>query len=351
MDQYIRVSKPNAEKLKRIISEKDRLNRKLPVRHSGNYVYLPLLNIDKERIKNLLGRFDARIVRMKKGEIPEKTKFADRLKGIVGDVRGGFAGRYDLLGDIAIMEIPPGLSPKEGEIAGALMDSDPKIRTVLAKGGPVSGTYRIRKVRYVGGRKNFIAEYRENGCLFRFDVRKTFFSVRLSYERTRISSLVGRREKVMVMFAGVGPFAIVIAKAHKDSDVVAIEANADACKAMVGNIAANKVQNVSAVLGDVRVRYKEYKNFADRVVMPLPMSAGSFLTEALYVAKDKAVVHLYRFCRADGGTEEVIREIKEHARGHGYAISKITTRVVRPYSPKEIEIVVDYTIRKGGKRG
>ena len=125
---------------------------------------------------------------------------------------------YDQLGDIVIIEFD-GSKGKEKEIAQILMDSNRSIKTVLAKAGAISGKYRVRKLRYVAGKKNFIATYVENGCRFRFDTRKVFFSNRLSYERSRIIKLVKDRERIMVMFAGIGPFAIEIAKAKRHTKI------------------------------------------------------------------------------------------------------------------------------------
>ena len=62
------------------------------------------------------------------------------------------------------------------------MRFDDRIETVLLKAGPVEGRYRTRKLSYLTGAKKYMVEYRENGCLFRFDPRKTFFSSRLSFE-------------------------------------------------------------------------------------------------------------------------------------------------------------------------
>ena len=99
---------------------------------------------------------------------------------------------YDLLGNIAIIEEES--RAKEREKAKELLGTHKQVRTVLAKAGAVTGVYRIRKVRYVAGERNYTADYRENNCLFRFDVRKTFFSNRLSFERTRILGLVKPKE-------------------------------------------------------------------------------------------------------------------------------------------------------------
>lgn len=255
---------------------------------------------------------------------------------------------YELLGDIAIIEFKGG---RKGEVAlgRELMGRNPLIKTVLAKAGPVTGKYRVRKLRHVCGRRNYLAHYRENGCSFIFDVRKTFFSSKLSFERSRILAQVREGENVMVMFSGVGPFAIEIAKARRSASVIGIEANPDSHRYMLGNIRLNKVSNVTAVKGDVKRAAKRHASFADRVIMPLPWSSLDFLGEALLVSKRKATVHIYVIGDANTVVEHAWRRIREHAKENAYAAKRLFTRVVRTYSPKEVEMVIDYTITKRGK--
>ncbi|MDE1810898.1 MAG: tRNA (guanine-N1)-methyltransferase [Candidatus Micrarchaeota archaeon] len=251
---------------------------------------------------------------------------------------------YDLLGNIAIIEEES--RADERKKAKELLSTHKQISTVLAKAGAVTGIYRIRKVRYVAGKKNYIADYRENNCLFRFDVRKTFFSNRLSFERTRILGLVKPEEDVMVMFAGVGPFAIEIAKSQRKSTVRCIELNRDAYNYLLENVRLNKVKNVTAQCGDVKKLSKKNEGFADRVVMPMPKTSLSFLDDALRVSKRKSVIHLYTFGPAESVVKNTKKAIREHAKKNRYSVKFLSDRVVRPYSAMETEIVLDFTVIK-----
>ncbi|MGI0100587.1 MAG: class I SAM-dependent methyltransferase [Candidatus Micrarchaeaceae archaeon] len=285
------------------------------------------------------------------GNISRKTgrnkEYEDMIAKAIGSEEYAKLSRgYDLLGDIAIIDFG-GSRKSERKIAAVLMELNKNIRTVLAKAGAVSGRYRIRKVRYVAGKRNFIATYRENGCTFVFDVRGVYFSNRLSFERSRLLGLVKGREKVVVMFAGVGPFAIEIAKRFPAAKVVAIELNRAGYNYMLKNIKANKLGNVDAVLGDVKKRANDYGNFADRVIMPLPMSSMDFLDEAFTVAKSGAVVHLYTIADVGRGAKQAFDTVKEHSGRMGYRARLICSRVVRPYSSKQAEVVLDYRIYKG----
>ncbi|MCX6769456.1 MAG: hypothetical protein NT051_02120, partial [Candidatus Micrarchaeota archaeon] len=114
---------------------------------------------------------------------------------------------FDLVGDIAVVEIPDALRAKEKLVAEALMSAHRNVKVVAKKTGGTAGEFRIRPVEVIGGEKRTAAIYREGGCEFELDLNKTYFSPRLGTERGRIAALVKPGEKVLVPFAGVGPFA------------------------------------------------------------------------------------------------------------------------------------------------
>ncbi len=255
------------------------------------------------------------------------------------------AAHFDLLGSTAIIETK-NLKDKGKSLAELILKNNKNIKTVLAKAGPVTGQYRTRKYRYVAGKRRYTVEYRESGCTFSFDPRRTFFSPRLSYERSRINGLVNGGENVMVLFAGAGPFVVVIAKSHKDVHVVGIEKNPYAYRMMKKNIANNKVLNAIADKGDVKKRAHFYSGFADRVVMPLPWSSIDFLDDAIRIAKHEAIIHIYVFGETKSVLKESLKLIKLHAKKNHYSVKRLFSRTVRPYSAKESEIVIDFKILK-----
>ncbi len=253
--------------------------------------------------------------------------------------------RYDMLGGTAIIEFR-GSRAAARKAALELMSFDERVKTVLLKAGPVTGKYRTRKLAYLAGVKKYTVDYRENGCTFRFDPRKTFFSSRLSFERSRILALAKDGEDVCVMFAGVGPFAIELAKRFKGSIVTAMEENPASCRYLEENIALNRTPNVIPVKGDVKKVAKNYRESADRIIMPLPWSSLDFLGEAIQVAKKRATIHIYIFGKTQGLEADSWKKIAAHAKKNRYAAKRIFTRAVRTYSATESEIVIDYAIRK-----
>ena len=255
---------------------------------------------------------------------------------------------YELLGSTAIIE-HSGTILEQKEMGLKLIRSNNRIKTVLAKAGPVQGRFRIRKLRYLCGDRKWVVKYKENGCEFVFDPRRTFFSSKLSFERSRIINNSSNNESVIVMFAGVGPFAIEIAKTHKGSHVVAIEENPYAYRRMKDNIRLNKLKNVEALEGDVAKKWKLYKDRFDRVIMPLPWSSIDFLDAAFNVSKRKSIIHIYIFGDASSIVADSWKRIKEHAHSCNFKVKLLFNRTVRTYSAKEIEVVLDIELKKPGK--
>jgi tRNA (guanine37-N1)-methyltransferase len=188
--KYAKVARCDAENAKRLLSNLGAFDRSRNVRHSRSYVYFPVLDTDA-KAKKLISKAMAEIVEIKGARPEVRAGYNEKMSGILNKRENKYIARgYELLGNIAIIEISDRLKSKEKAIADALMGSNPRVKTVLAKAGAVHGVYRTRSLRYVSGARNYVATYNENGCAFRFDVRRVFFSGKLSYERSRVSSLV-----------------------------------------------------------------------------------------------------------------------------------------------------------------
>ncbi|MEM7816081.1 MAG: class I SAM-dependent methyltransferase family protein, partial [Candidatus Aenigmatarchaeota archaeon] len=177
---------------------------------------------------------------------------------------------FDIIGDVAVIEIPDELERQKMAIAKAVLMANRNVRTVCRKLGEREGRYRLREMEILLG-KSTETVHREYGCAFKLDVRKVYFSPREGTERQRVAEQVKPKETVMVMFEGVGPYAIQIAKKQpKVKKVIAIEINPKAVEYMRENITLNKVSDrVEPVLGDVSRAAKRFYGTCDRVVMPL----------------------------------------------------------------------------------
>jgi len=139
------------------------------------------------------------------------------------------------------------------KFAQKIMENNKVVKTVLEKSGNFKGRLRKMQTKHLAGEKTKEVLYRENGCVFRFDVDETYFSPRLSHERNEVASMIKKGEEVFVMFAGVGPFSIVIAKNSPVKKVVSNEINRVANKYAKLNVELNNVKDkVEIVSGDVK---------------------------------------------------------------------------------------------------
>ena len=128
--------------------------------------------------------------------------------------------------------------------------------------------------------------YKENGCVFRFNLDCCYFSPRLSNERIEIASKIKKNDNVLVMFAGVAPYSIIIAKNSKAKKVFSNEINKEANKYAKLNVELNKLKKkVELVPGDIKKVAKKLKKKFDVIVMPRPKLKDTFLEQAFMLSK------------------------------------------------------------------
>jgi tRNA (guanine37-N1)-methyltransferase len=331
----IKVKNIDAELTKKYLVKQKLLDTRYKVYAKNSFIYFPVLSKPKVKPRNF--RFGFEDITFE----PKGTR-TDMVKRFIESHKER-AKSFDILGNIAIVDTEPELVKK---LAAAILKSNPNVMTVVRKGGAVSGVYRTRKYVYVAGKRDYTADYRENGCVFRFNINKTFFSTRLSYERKRITDLSKNGENVVVMFAGVGPFAIEIAKKNPKSKIVAIELNKFAHRYMLDNIRINKVKNVDPVCADVAKMSKKYNNFAERIVMPLPKDSASFMNRALKMAGKECTFHYYAFGPSEDPYKESMDMLEKIARKNRRRFRVVFKRIVRPYSKNTVEIVLDFVMKR-----
>lgn len=305
----------------------------------GDFVFIPVTQKPK-------GKWDIIELNEEKKAKPKNLKEA--LAEKLGEKAAADAvSSFDIIGDMAIIEISPELKKHERKIADSIMEIHKNVKTVAKKAGTVRGRYRIRPLKVIAGEKRTATEYREHGCRMRLDAAKVYFSVRLSHERKRIAELVGQKENILALFAGVGPFPLVIAKKRQDARIVAVELNPEAVKFMNENIKLNRIKNITVEEGDARkIVISKYADFADRILMPLPRSADRFLDAAFAGAKDGCIVHIYSFGTVEDPYSDIEKKIAAEARKAGATVKIANRKIVRPFAPGVVQVVVDFRVRK-----
>ncbi len=261
---------------------------------------------------------------------------------------------HDILGNIAIIEIADSLIKKETEIAETLLNSNPKITTVLKKAAEHTGIFRTQKMEWLAGEKTKVCEYKENNTRLKFDVEKTYFSSRLSTERKRIYEQIKDNEDVLVMFSGAAPYVCVIAKNTKAKTVTGIEINPDAHKYAEENIKLNKIKNSYLLNADVhKVKVSDLEKINapivyDRIAMPLPKTADEFLSDAFRFAKKGTIIHFYDFLHIND-FKDCKKKILKAAKKNKLKVKILKFTKCGQYSPKKYRVCVDFEVK--GKLG
>jgi tRNA (guanine37-N1)-methyltransferase len=250
---------------------------------------------------------------------------------------------YDIIGDIAIIEIPTKLEKKEKLIAETLLNLHKQIKVVVKKAGIHRGIYRRQKLKILAGEKRKTTEYKENNVRIKLHIEDVYFSPRLATERKRIAELVKSGEEILVMFSGCAPYPLVIAKNTKSKEIYAIEINPIAHKFALENVKLNKLNNIKLFLGDVRMIIPTIKKKFDRILMPLPLTGENFLDIALTAAKKKAIFHFYDFLKEDEFylAKEKIKKVCDAAKRKFKILRIVKAGQIKP---REYRICVDFSV-------
>jgi len=349
----LRVPKVLGEKAIRLVRRLNLFDVKLRIQQVGDYLYIPLINeplpMDIEEFKRFLPKFEISAY-----GFPERAKHPLKLVEALEDklpphLLASLPHAIDFVGDIAIIEIPPELESHKKTIGEAIMKTHKGVGTVLAKSSAVEGVYRLREFEVIAGVEKTETVHREHGCVYHVDLAKAYFSPRLSHEHGRVASLVREGETVVDMFAGVGPFSILIAKKHENVRVYAIDVNPDAVEFLRRNIAVNRVEKkVVPILGDARQVVREsFMGVADRVIMNLPERAIEYVDVACEAIKSEGgIIHYYEFTSAPNPLETAkVRLIEAMKRTNRGVKEILLARIVRATAPFTWQVAVDAEIQ------
>lgn len=348
MPQSIKIPKKKGEKTRKFLREHNLLNLEYKIDKDQTHLYFPLkreLNEKEEKKLKKITKKHEKITEHsfeKKKQKPKNLKDALR-KELSNKELKDVPSSFDVLGDIAIIELPQTLIDKKESIGKALMQVHKNLNTVLLQKSPVSGEYRVKDVEVIAGENKTHTIHKEHGCRFHIDLSKVFYSPRLSREREVVTKQVEPREVVFDMFAGVGPFSIMIAKKKQPKKIYAVDKNKEAIELLEKNKEINNVkQKIEPIQGDIREIAPKYKNSSDRAIMNLPFKSGSFLEEAITLLKQKGgIIHYYDIRDEENLFKGAIKDIKQKSKEMSYSIEVLDERVVRSYSPKTWNIAID----------
>jgi tRNA (guanine37-N1)-methyltransferase len=324
----------------------------LKIQQAEDYLYIPLIKkplpADVEELEKKLPEFE-----ISTHKFPERAKRHSSLLDVLGDklpphLLTTVPRAIDFVGEIAVVEIPSELERHKRMIGEAIINVHKQVHTVLAKSGAVEGVYRLREFEVIAGAGETETIHKEYGCSYHVDLAKAYFSPRLSHEHDRVASIVKDGETIIDMFAGVGPFSILIAKRHENVRVYAIDVNPDAITLLKRNLKENRVeQKVTPILGDAdQIIGERLSEVADRVIMNLPERAIEYVDSACEVLKrEGGIVHYYDFTNTPNPLETARVRLIEAVEKTSRNIKKIPfARKVRAIAPYAWQVVVDAEI-------
>ncbi len=325
----LKVKKSQGEGLRQKLVELGLFDRERKIRSDEGCLYLPVLDLSPEAAEDLakIGDFD--LVEAEFEEAEGKETVEELL---------GRRAHFEVVGEIAIQDSP------DREAASAILKVQKNVKTVASPKTPVEGEYRTRRFMIVAGEEKTATVTKEHGLQYRIDLEKAYFTPRLGTERLRVAKLVRPGDVVFDMFAGVGPFALLIAK--RGARVVAVDKNPDAVRLMRENAALNRIDDIVILEGDAGQMAEQYESFADHVIMNLPHTASDFLGQAIRIAKDGGVVHYYAIAPEDDLYGRDTAFVEEAALSRGAKVSFLYRGIVRSYAPHQYNIVIDFEVRK-----
>lgn len=325
----LRVARGEAEALRRRLLDEGRLRTDLKPRREEAAVVFPVLDDLPEE------EFEAA------AHVPRSYR---DLLALPPALAAELPSSFDVVGSVLLLKIPEALRPHAADVARALLATQPHVRTVALDAG-VKGEFRVRDLTVVAGEPTTETTHVEHGVRLRVDPATCYFSPRLATERRRVTARVCDGERVVDLFAGVGPFAIVVAKLARPASVDAVDLNPAAVAYLRENVRLNKVDAVVRPhLADARAWARARPRSADRVVMNLPHGAHAFLEDAFGLLGAEGVMH-HHVITSPAGLARHLDDVVARGRAAGRRVDVLETREVRTYSPDERHMAVDLSVR------
>lgn len=302
----MKVPKEQGEKARQLLICKDLLIKTFKIKNDSQFVYFP--------VKKPIPGYESVDC-----EFEQRAPHPPSLQSLG-------VSSFDLIGDIAVVDIPEELQARKGEIAGILLARNP-IHTVVEKTTEVTGQFRVRKHAHILGEEKSQTVHTEYGLHFKLDINRVYFNPRLATERMRLAQKVNPGEVIIDMFCGVGPFSVMISKYAQAHTIYAIDINPDAIWYLRENIRLNACKNVIPIHGDAREQVPRIGK-VDRILMNLPHSAFEFLPEALQAGD---IIHYYCICESVEKEKERIGTLAENM---GIRVTLQGYQTVKSYAPR-----------------
>jgi tRNA (guanine37-N1)-methyltransferase len=348
----IKVPKTSGEKTIALLAKFGLVDKSLIIQREEENLLIPLIRepqgIEFTTLKTRVPTYMLLTAVFSEKQLPPKNLIQGLRDRLPPELLAIVPQAFDIIGDIVIIDIPPQLKPYQNTIGEAILLTQKNIVTVLAKASDISGTFRVRDYEYLAGEHKTHTIHREFGCEYHVDIAKAYFSPRLSHEHERVAVQVQDDEVVVDLFAGVGPFSVLIGKRNPTARVYAVDLNPDAVELLKVNVRVNKVfDHIFPMLGDAReIAATKLKDTSDRVIMNLPETAIDYIDAACDAIKPEGgVAHFYGFVRSPDTIKNLKQRFSELVGKNGRRVeSYLYAKSIRETAPFESQVVLDAKI-------
>lgn len=270
----------------------------------------------------------------------------ERLRPLLGDRVDHLPRKWEKLGDVAVLRLPPELG--EGAEAGAIGAAYAdvlRVRVVLDDRGGIKGPLREPDVARIHGEGSASTSLWQDGIRYFLDPEQVMFSSGNLPERERMGRVAARGETVVDLFAGIGYFTLPLLVHAGAERVHACELNPNAARFLRKNGMVNGVAERLEVLeGDCREVAP--LDVADRVLLGWFPGGHAFLDTALAALKpDGGLLHYHDTTKVDDPETEMLGHLVPHLSGAGFRLETVRCRVVKSYAPGVVHAVLDAEVR------
>lgn len=339
----IKVHKGHAEELRRILLDTGLYDKGLKPVRVGDFVIFPLKSKDighLHEVKDSIAiEFEITYAKFPVARNYTPGGYRAVVEGVPRELHMLLPSSYDIVGNIAIIKLPKELMAYKENIASAIIKTNRCVKGVYADLG-VWADKRIRKLVHMGGEKNTTTLHREHGLKMRVDISRVYFSPRLATERMRVAKAIKNYMTTgLDMFAGIGPFSLLIAKMYPKICIWALDFNPVAIELLKYNISLNNLRNrIIPVEGESHTLAKVFVEKGmkfDFIIMNLPHNAIDFLLDAFNLVSNGGMIFLYAIVQRMDGVDTICHRIKKEAKIVGKKATISEWHIVHPYSPKE----------------
>jgi len=242
---------------------------------------------------------------------------------------------------------------RPAELGEALLELHGNADTVVTRGG-VDGELRQPQIEVIAGLGDTETVHTEHGTKYALDLRDVMFSPGNQAERARMGDVVEPGERVLDLFAGIGYFALPMARTG--AHVTAVEKNPEAFRYLVENAQLNDVAtNLDAILGDCR----DVDEQADRAVLGYYDALGGgpesvddcgdfqdpgYVAAALRALEAGGVMHVHATCPEDLLWERPKTRLRDAADAVDRTVEIRDRRVVKSHSEGVEHVVLDVDV-------